>query len=74
MTLLNTDDLNDSFRNSYVLALGELGEFGDFTWLQFVIFIMFSFFVPLVLMNMLIAIMSDAYERVQANAIAADSR
>jgi len=34
----------------------------------------FSFFVPLTLMNMLIAIMSDAYERVQSNAQAADTK
>ena len=61
-------------RDSYVLAFGELGSFSDVTMMQFIIFIIFSLFIPLVLMNILIAIMSDAYERVQANAIAADSR
>lgn len=35
---------------------------------------MFSFLVPLVLMNMLIALMADSYTRVQSNAVAADAR
>lgn len=60
--------------NSYVLSLGELGSFDEFGYLQYFIFIMFSFLVPLVLMNMLIAIMSDSYARVQSNSIAADAR
>ncbi len=34
----------------------------------------FSFVITLVLMNLLIALMSDSYEYVQANAVAADSR
>ena len=46
----------------------------DFPVVQFLIFIVFSFFIPLVLMNMLIALMSDSYTRVQTNAIAADCR
>lgn len=71
----NTDkELTTDLKNSYVLGLGELGEFGDFGYLQFFIFIMFSFLVPLVLMNMLIALMADSYTRVQSNAVAADAR
>ena len=31
ITIMSTDDINDNFRNSYVLALGELGDFGNFT-------------------------------------------
>jgi hypothetical protein len=50
--------------NSYVLSLGELGAFEEFGYLQFFIFVMFSFLVPLVLMNMLIALMADSYTRV----------
>jgi len=41
---------------------------------QFLIFVVFSFFIPLLLMNMLIAIMSSAYERIQENSEAADAR
>ena len=41
---------------------------------HFIIFVIFSFFIPLVLMNMLIAIMSNTYARVQSNSAAADAR
>jgi F0F1-type ATP synthase membrane subunit b/b' len=61
-------------KDSYVLAFGELGEFREFTTVKFTVFVLFTFFIPLLLMNMLIAIMSDAYERVQSNAAAADAR
>jgi hypothetical protein len=54
--------------------MGELGAFDEFQYMQFFIFIMFSFLVPLVLMNMLIAIMSDSYARVQSNSVAADAK
>ncbi len=62
------------FRGSYVLSLGELGDFGEYSIYQSAFFFVFSFFVPLVLMNMLIAIMSDTYARVQENSIAANNR
>ena len=68
------EDVDDYARQSYVIAYGELGEFSDFTLVKFFIFVAFSFFIPLTLMNMLIAIMSDSYARVQSNAIAADTR
>lgn len=42
--------------------------------MSFLVFFIFAFFIPLVLLNMLIAIMGDSYARVQANAIAADAR
>ena len=48
-------------RSSYVLSLGDLGDFADFTLVKFFIFVTFSFVIPLVMMNLLIAIMSDAY-------------
>jgi len=70
----NPSTIDEEVRNSYVLSFGELGDFGGFPVIQFIIFALFSFFVPLVLMNMLIAIMSDVYERVQSNAAAADAR
>lgn len=51
-------------KGSYALAFGELGSIEEYDGVQFAIFGIFSFFIPLVLMNMLIAIMSDVYERV----------
>jgi len=53
------------FRQGYVLAFGDLGGFTDYNFVQFFMFCMFTFFIPLTLMNMLIAIMSDTYARVQ---------
>lgn len=67
-------DLGNELRLSYVLAFGELGEYSTYSWIQFVIFFIFSFFIPLMLLNMLIAIMSDVYERVQSNVTSADAR
>jgi len=61
-------------RNSFVLAFGETGPFDEAGLFEFFIFALFSFFIPLTLMNMLIAIMADAYERVQSNAISADAK
>jgi hypothetical protein len=57
-----------------VIAFGDLGDFASFSALQFFMFMLFTFFIPLTLMNMLIAIMSDTYSRVQANAISSDAR
>ena len=64
----------EEFRQGYVLAFGDLGSFADYSLIQSLIFIGFNFFIPLTLMNMLIAIMSDTYGRVQGNAKSADAR
>ena len=50
--------------DSYVLSLGELGDYDTYGFLKYFTFMIFSFLVPLVLLNMLIAIMSDSYSRV----------
>ena len=56
-------------RLSYALAFGDFGNMHlDCTLTGFIIFVIFSMFTTLVLMNLLIAIMSDTYERVQSNA------
>lgn len=67
-------NLDSNIRSSYVMTLGELGEFEDIPIPNFLIFVLFSFLIPLVLMNMIIALMGDSYTRVQTNAIAADAR
>ena len=51
-------------RSSYVLSFGELGSFEDAAVVKFFVFALFSFIIPLVLMNLLIAIMSDAYANI----------
>ena len=57
-----------------MLAFGDFGDAKTDNPLQLLLFALFTFFTSLVLMNLLIAIMSDSYERVQANAAAADAR
>jgi len=41
---------------------------------QYIFFVLFVFFITLVLMNMLIAIMSDTYATVKSNILAANMR
>ena len=48
---------------SYTLTLGEL-EFEDLDTMKFLSFVVFTTFITLFLMNLLIAILSDAYELV----------
>lgn len=60
----NDGEVDMQVRNSYVLALGELGEYEEFSFMKFLVFVLFSFFIPLVLLNMLIALMADSYTRV----------
>ncbi len=69
-----TLDIGASLIQGYVLTLQEYGNFESFSPAHFFIFVIFSFFVPILLLNMLIAIMSDSYERVMANATPADCR
>ena len=57
-------DLDSNIRNSYVISLGELGDFESIPPVSFMVFALFSFLIPLVLMNMIIALMGDSYARV----------
>ena len=64
MDHFNDPDVGAQSRMSYTLSFGELGPFDEMSSFQFFFFVIFSFFIPLVLMNMLIAIMGDTYGRV----------
>ena len=57
-------DIDSNIRNSYVISLGELGQFDSIPLVSFLVFVLFSFLIPLVLMNMVIALMGDSYARV----------
>ena len=46
----------------------------DLSPTEFLIFVIYSFFVPILLLNMVIAIITDSYERVMANSVPADCR
>ena len=63
--LLNTTDGNylSVVKTSYTLTLGEL-DFEDLDTTKFLIFVVFTTFITLFMMNLLIAILSDAYELV----------
>ena len=52
-------------KTTYTLTLGEL-DFEDLNTTKFMIFVVYTTLITLVLMNLLIAILSDAYELVQA--------
>ena len=63
--LLLTKDGNyfSVLKTSYTLTLGEL-DFEELSPTKFFIFVVFTTFITLFLMNLLIAILSDAYELV----------
>ena len=50
-----------------MLALGELDEFNDLNWTAFFTFMVFTILITVVLMNLVIAILSDSYEEVIGN-------
>jgi hypothetical protein len=64
-----------SFAHTYRLNYGDFdtGEYGE-DMMEWAVFITASFINPLVMMNLLIAIMGDTYSRVQDNEIVADGR
>ena len=57
-----------------LVFLLDFGEFGDmeFNKLEWFIFIVAVLFVPLIMLNMLIAIMGDTYDRVKEESIKRD--
>ena len=61
-----SDDFTSAevMRSSYGLLYGDFGDYTEFDTVKFVVFVFFTFVIPLVLMNLLIAIMSDSYARV----------
>jgi hypothetical protein len=57
-------DFFTELRLSYAFAFGELPDYETVAWLDFFVFFIFAFFIPLVLLNMVIAIMGDSYARI----------
>ena len=53
------------YKVTYTLTLGEL-DFEDLSPSRFIVFVAYTTLITLVLMNLLIAILSDAYELVQS--------
>ena len=67
LTLIKRENDIHLFRIAYVLALGELDEFSDLSTTAFLIFLVFTILITVVLMNLVIAILSDKYEEVMAS-------
>ena len=63
-TELQNITLTDFLMHSYLLNYGDFST-DDYNWLQTTIFIGASILVPLIILNMLIAIMGDSYDRVK---------
>lgn len=74
LIVLSDEDytFESTFKSSYVLSFGELDDSRNNGLIDWINFMIFSFSITLVLMNLLIAIMSDSYERVMEKAVAAD--
>ena len=58
-----SDEISRLSIDAYAITFGELA-FEDLNAMQYIMFVVFSFAITLVLMNMLIAIMTDSYEKV----------
>ena len=67
LTLIKRDNDIQLFRIAYVLTLGELDEFNDLSMTAFWIFLVFTILITVVLMNLVIAILSDGYEEIMTN-------
>ena len=65
--LMSTEDAEPLivFKLTYTLTLGEL-DFEELSTSRFIVFVAYTTLITLILMNLLIAILSDAYELVQS--------
>lgn len=75
LSVSDDSDFADSFTHTYRLNYGDFDTdaYGD-NMMEWAVFVLASFINPLVMMNLLIAIMGDTYSRVQDNEIVADGR
>ena len=64
MLIMRKDNYNSYVKLSYTLALGELDEFHMLSPTAFLIFTAYTILITVVLMNLVIAILSDKYEEV----------
>ena len=73
LLLTQDDGYLNVFKVTYTLTLGEL-DFEELNFTRFMIFVVYTTLITLVLMNLLIAILSDAYELVQSEKRYYDSK
>jgi hypothetical protein len=71
---VDTSTIDALMRQAYVLAYGDFGSFDEFSITKFMVFVVSTFIVPLVMMNLLIALISDSYATIQANQVSTNTR
>lgn len=64
-------EFSEALKNNYRLMFGDFDP-GNYTPANWILFIISSAFLPLVMLNMLIAIMSDTYARVMGEVVPSD--
>ena len=64
LILIKDDSGLDVFKQSYTLTLGEFEYYKELGMTRFLVLLVFTTLITLFLMNLLIAILSDAYELV----------
>ena len=66
----------EDLKNTYVMGFGDFGALGvdNLNALQWVYFLLFTILIPLVFFNLLIAIISDTFDRVYSSKVASDYR
>eukprot|EP00347_Sterkiella_histriomuscorum_P006093 403354093 len=67
----NLEYFLENLKMTYRLAFGDFSP-DEYTSLEWLVFILSSVFIPLVLFNLIIAIMGDTYDRVQTSAKCVD--
>lgn len=56
--------LSDSMGDMFLLMLGEINGKDSFNYLEWFFFVLFCIFIPIVMLNLLIAIIGDTFDRV----------
>jgi hypothetical protein len=65
----------DSIQNIYLLMYGDFqGSYTSYNVAEWLLFILATIVIPLIMLNLLIAIMSDTYERVTTGMVEADGK
>jgi len=59
---------------SYLLLLAEIGDYNRLSWPEVFFFTIITFFITVILLNILIALMTDAYEKILASSATNDSK
>ena len=71
---MDNKSIDQDISETLGFVFGNLADVSEYDWIQVLIFSLFCFLIPLLLMNMMIAILSDSYERIQSNAVSADAK